>query len=195
MKLLLMHQYIVEQYQLMEKKKRTIQERKKVESELEEIQHHFDKIMWSKPDDITLINNMMTQIKSRKDILYRCHKALLVQEEDYQEWYDSIDKQSKVVSSNYYRKNYHVIYIDRIDIYDHPILFPDERRLMMALPHLLIKEVVRLYIEKEPDTIDRDNLSVRIDSKLVNHSSIDRMVSVNPWKHNLEKMYYEKPIE
>ena len=190
----LMHQCIVEQCQLMEKKKRTIQERKKVESELEEIQNHFDKIMWSKPDDITLINDMMAQIKRQKEILYRCHKSLLVQEEDYQEWYDSIDKESKIVSLNYYRKNHHVINIDRIDIYDHPILFPEERRLMMALPHLLIKEVVRLYMEKDSDAIERDNLSVRIDSKLVNHVSIERMVATNPWKHHLEKMYYEKPV-
>ena len=193
--LLLMHQCIVEQYQLMEKKKKTIQERKKVESELEEIQHHFDKIMWSKPDDITLINNMMSQIKRQKEILYRCHKALLVQEEDYQEWYDSIDKQSKQISLHYYRKNHHVIYIDMLDIYDHPILFPEERRLMMALPHLLIKEVVRLYLEKDSEAIDRNNLSIRIDNKLAKHASVERMVSSHQWKHHPEKMYYEKPVE
>jgi len=193
--LLLMHEYIIEQYQLTEKKKKTVQERKRVEYELEEIQHHFDKIMWSKPDDLALINDMMSKIKRQKDILYRCHKALLVQEEDYQEWYDSIDKQSKLVSSNYYRKNHHVIHIDRIDIYDHPILFPEERRLMMALPQLLLKEVVRLYIEKDSDSIDRENLSVRLDSKLAKHVSVERMVSTNLWKHHPEKMYYEKPVE
>jgi hypothetical protein len=193
--LLWMHQSIVEQYQLTEKKKRTIQERKKVELELEEIQNHFDKIMWSKPDDITLINDMMVKIKSQKEILYRCHKALLVQEEDYQEWYDSIDKESKQVSLNYYRKNHHVIYIDRIEIYDHPILFPEERRMMMALPQLLIKEVIRIYIEKDSEAIDRDNLSVRIDNKLAKHVSVERMIVAHQWRHHPEKMYYEKPVE
>jgi hypothetical protein len=191
-KLELMHRYVVEQSQIIKKKQQTVQQRRQVEDELEEVQHHFDRIMWSHSGDIGLMNETIAQIKRKKAILHECHKSLLVQEEDFQDWYDGIDKHAKEVSSEYYRKNHHVIYLEECKLFDYPILFPDEKRLSVALLNLMIKEVARLYREKEPESISTKQLSVRVHSSVANFPWAERFL--NTWTKS-DQGYYEKAIE